>query len=165
MTARGIGPLRESTSATEAELRALFPAQRVVLRDLGDSSGLVFDILDGSERLFYVVPDDAEGFANDGESRYADTIFAVFAVSPRVAVDGRTWRVGEPFTDDAGIDRCECWGDGEVTACFKIGSRLRVIFDDACATAKTAGASAMRGKRIARLMWKRELEPAGLLDD
>ena len=25
--------------------------------------------------------------------------------------------------------------------------------------------SAMRGKRIARLMWKRELEPAGLLDD
>jgi hypothetical protein len=165
MTHNGVGPLRSETLATQDELQRLLPKARVVPSDLGESSGLVYDVFEGDERLLYVVPDDVEGYVDGHEREYASTIFAVFAVSDRVSIEGRTWRVGQPFTDDAGLDRCECWGGGEVTACFKIGTHLRVIFEEPCEAATHEGAKVMRGKTIARVMWKRVIEPPGLLDD
>lgn len=166
ITERGLGPLGGSTTATEEALKKRLPAQRVATNDLGAGSGIVYDVFDGSERLLYVVPDDAPGWttADETEREYAATMFALFAVSGRVTVAGRRWRVGEPFDDIDGIDFCECWGGGEVTACFKKGSRIRVIFEEACEDAKQRGARAMLGKKIDRIMWKRELEPADLLD-
>src|SRR3990167_8380811 len=112
--------------------------------------------------MLYIVPDDVEGYSEGDDRRYASTIFAV---SGRVSIEGRTWRVGQPFTDDRGLDRCECWGGGEVTACFRIGTHLRVIFEEPCEDAKRAGAKAMHGKPIGRVMWKRVIEPAGLFAD
>ncbi len=164
MTPSGVGPLTGATVASLAELRRALPGTRVENNDLGPTSGIVFDVFEGAERVLYVVPDDATGEAGTSDHTYASTIFAVFAVSPRVSVAGRTWRVGEPFEDAAGIDRCECWGGGEVTACFQIGTHLRVIFEAACADAAKRGARAMLGHKIDRIMWKRVLEPDGLLD-
>jgi hypothetical protein len=166
MTHNGVGPLRSETLATQEELQRLLPRARVVANDLGEGSGLVFDVFEGAERVLYVVPDDVAGYLDGDEDRqYANTIFAVFAVSGRVSIEGRTWRVGQPFTDDAGLDRCECWGGGEVTACFRIGTHLRVIFEEPCETAKQTGAGSMRGKVISRVMWKRVIESPGLFDD
>lgn len=165
MTRHGVGPLGAETLATEAELQRLLPTTRVVATALGETSGEVFDVFEGTERIFYVVPDDVEGYSEGDDRRYASTIFAIFAVSGRVIIEGRPWRVGEPFTDDRGLDRCECWGGGEVTACFRIGTHLRVIFEEPCEEAKRDGAHAMHGKPIGRIMWKRVIEPPGLLED
>ena len=164
MSASGVGPLTGATVASLAELRRALPGARVSENDLGPTSGMVFDVHEGTERMLYVVPDDETGEAGTEDHTYASTIFAVFAVSPRVSVTGRTWRVGQPFEDAAGIDRCECWGGGEVTACFQVGSHLRVIFEASCADAVKQGARAMLGQKIDRIMWKRVLEPDGLLD-
>jgi hypothetical protein len=161
MTHNGVGPLRGETLATEEELQHLMPDARVVVNDLGEESGLVYDVFDGDEHILYVVPDDVDGYTEGDDRRYARTIFAVFAVSGRVSIEGHSWRVGQPFTDDSGLDRCECWGGGEVTACFRIGTHLRVIFDDPCEAATHEGARAMIGKRIARVMWKRVVESPG----
>jgi hypothetical protein len=133
--------------------------------DLGPTSRIVFDVFEDTQLVLYLVPDVATGEAGTSDHTYASTIFAVFAVSPRVSVAGRTWRVGQPFEDTAGIDHCECWGAGEVTACFQIGTHVRVIFEAACAEAAKQGARAMLGQKIDRIMWKRVLEPDGLLDD
>lgn len=162
ITSRGVGPFGPATTATEAALQALAPRMSVRTHDLGGESGIVFDVFDGDDRLLYVVPDDAVGWTDDdgAEHRYASTVFAVFAVSPNVRVQGRSWRVGQPFDDLAGIDVCECWGNREVTACFRRGTRIRVIFELPCDDAEQGGARAMLGKPIARLMWKRTIEAA-----
>lgn len=160
MSARGVGPFNAGTRATREALTATSPKLGIVPRDLGGESGIVFDVFEGGERLFYIVPDDAPGWTDDqgGEHQYAETMFAVFAVSPRVKVEGRSWRVGEPFDDASGLDLCECWGGREVTACFRKRTHVRVIFEQRCDEATQGGARKMLGKRIDRIMWKREIE-------
>jgi hypothetical protein len=168
ISARGLGPLTEDTKATEQELRKLFPDLVVKAHDLG-GSGLVFEVFRGTEQLFYVVPDDAPfedaGTVHDGAGRpYATTIFAVFAISPQIAVQGRDWKIGSPLESAVGASVCECWGDGEVTACYDPGARLRLIFEDRCEQAQEQGGKAMIGKKIARVMWKVETEPEAYED-
>jgi hypothetical protein len=169
ISARGIGPITEDTQATAEELRRLLPDLVVEATDLGGDSGLVYEVFRGTEQLFYVVPDDApsDDTQDQGdphaEARYAKTIFAVFAISPRVAVQGRNWRIGAPLESATGASICECWGDGEVTACFDRGARLRVIFEDRCEDAQVQGGTAMIGKKIARVMWK--VQPDPLFED
>lgn len=164
ISARGLGPITEETKATEQELRKLFPDLVVKSHDLG-GSGLVFEVFRGTEQLFYVVPDDAPfddeaGAERDGAGRaYATTIFAVFAISPQIAVQGRDWKIGLPLESAVGASVCECWGDGEVTACFDRGARLRLIFEDRCEDAQEQGGKAMIGKKIARVMWKVAPDP------
>jgi hypothetical protein len=153
MTAQGLSPIGEQSQATLAELKKLLPATRVEVRDLGES-GVVFDVFEGTEKIFYVVPDDN-----------TPTVFAVFATSPRVSVEGRTWQVGQPFLDAKGIDHCECWGNNEVTTCFQIGGHLRLVFEESCDEARQSGPQVMRGHTIGRIMWKRTIEPPGMLDD
>lgn len=161
ITALGVGPFDASTEATQAALQRRAPELRVVARDLGGESGIVFDILDGTERLFYVVPDDAPGYVSeDGkEHRYSSTTFAVFAVSEKVRVEGRSWRAGQSFSEVGNLDVCECWGNRDVTACYRRGSRIRLIFEESCNEAENAGPRAMLGKAIGRIMWKRLIEP------
>lgn len=161
ISSHGLGPINDSTKATQQSLQTLLPHLVVKSTNLSGGSGLVYEVFDHNEQLFYVVPDDAGGDSggdaggDDDESRnYATTIFAVFAVSPRIAVEGRDWTIGQPLASAKGASHCECWGDGEVTACFDPGSRLRLIFEDRCDDAKSKGGRAMIGKKIARVMWK-----------
>jgi hypothetical protein len=149
----GLGPLGATSEATEAGLRAEFPKLTVKTTDLGAESGIVFDVLDGDEKLFYVVPDENEG-ADANEHRYANTIFAMFATSPRIEVADHAWRVGRPLDNADGLVGCECWGDGEVTSCAVTG-HLRVVFEDRCEAARDTGPRAMLGHKVGRIMWVR----------
>lgn len=160
ITARGVGPFDVTTEATEAALQRRAPQLRVVTRDLGGESGIVFDIFDGKERLFYVVPDDAPGYVSEAgtEHLYASTTFAVFAVSGKVRVQGQSWRAGQLLRDLGNLDVCECWGNRDVTACYRKRGRIRVIFEEQCEQAEAVGPRAMLGKPIGRIMWKRVVE-------
>lgn len=152
MSVAGLAPLGAASEATEAGLRAALPSVTVKTNDLGPESGIVFDVFDGAERLFYVVPDEeSEPIA---ERRYTTTIFSIFATSPRVSVEGHAWRVGAPLDTADGLTGCECWGDGEVTACSTSAS-LSVIFEERCEPAEADGPAAMVGRRVGRIMWKR----------
>jgi len=105
--------------------------------------------------LLYVVPDEGERGEN-GEHNYENTIFAVFATTPRVTVEGYSWRVGYPLDSVKDLMGCECWGSGaeEVTACY-IRAHLTVIFEEHCRVAREGGPEAMLGHKIGRIMWKR----------
>lgn len=160
LTPRGAGPFTARTRATLEALRKKAPKLRVETHDLGAGSGIVFDVFEGDERLYYVVPDDAPGWTEAAgvDREYDESIFAVFAVSPKVIVEGRTWRVGAPLESAAQLDLCECWGEHEVTACFQRGAHVRVIFEHRCDDAEREGATAMVGKPISRIMWKRVVD-------
>jgi hypothetical protein len=105
------------------------PGLEVRTHDLGDS-GIVFDVLDGDEKLFYVVPDELEQ-EEDGTRHYEKTIFTIFVTSPRLSVEGYSWRVGQRLDSAKDLMQCECWGSGEVTAC-SIRAHLAVIFEERC---------------------------------
>ena len=154
MSASGLGPLAYQSEATEDGLRAALPSLTVKTNDLGESSGVVYDVFDGDAKLFYVVPDENEAWAEKGAPRYSKTIFAIFATSERIVVDGYSWRVGRPLETAQDLVGCECWGDGEVTAC-SLREHLSVIFEDRCEAARDAGPHVMIGHKIGRIMWKR----------
>jgi len=160
MTQAGVAGFDATTEATLAALRAASPELRIRPRDLGGDAGVVYNAYRGRERLLYVVPDDAPGWTDDDgtEHQYAKTIFAVFAVSDKVRVDGRAWRVGTPLADISGLDACECWGNRDVTSCWGARDHVRVVFDVACGDADTQGPRAMLGMKVSRLMWKRVLD-------
>ncbi|HSD90768.1 MAG TPA: hypothetical protein VLB44_24755, partial [Kofleriaceae bacterium] len=87
---RGVGPIDAATQATQLALQRVLPGLRVKTTNLGGESGIVFDVFDGTEKLMYVVPDDApepENAAAGFKAGYATTIFAIFATSSRVSVD------------------------------------------------------------------------------
>jgi len=155
---RGVGPIDAATHATELALQAVLPGLRVKTTNLGGESGIVFDVFDGAEKLMYVVPDDAPQPENAPEgvrAGYATTIFAIFATSPRITVDGHPWQVGQSLDGITNVSACECWGDGEVTACWTAEPHVQLIFEERCADARDHGAGAMLGKPIGRIMWKR----------
>jgi hypothetical protein len=149
----GVGPLDHRSEATIEGLRAALPDLEVKTHDLGADSGIVFDVFDGSEKLFYVVPDEEEQ-EEDGTRRYLKTIFTIFVTSPRIAVEGYTWRVGSPLDSAKDLERCECWGSGEVTAC-SLRAHLAVIFEERCELAEKGGPQVMVGHKIGRIMWER----------
>lgn len=148
----GVGPLTYKSESTLEGLRAALPGLEVRRTDLGES-GIVYDVLDGSEKLFYVVPDELEQ-EEDGTRRYEKTIFTIFVTTPRITVDGYTWRVGAPLESAKDLMRCECWGAGEVTAC-SIRAHLAVIFEERCEPAEKGGPQVMVGHTIGRIMWER----------
>ena len=148
----GVGPLTATSESTLEGLRAALPGLDVRRTDLGES-GIVYDVLDGSEKLFYVVPDELEQ-EEDGTRRYEKTIFTIFVTSPRIGVDGYSWRVGAPLESAKDLMQCECWGSGEVTAC-SIRAHLAVIFEERCEPAEKDGPQVMVGHTIRRIMWER----------
>jgi hypothetical protein len=149
----GVGPLDSRSEATPEALRAALPGLEVKTTDLGADSGIVFDIYDGSDKLFYVVPDEEEQEEN-GTRHYLKTIFTIFVTSPRINVEGYSWRVGSPLESAKDLLQCECWGTGEVTAC-SIRAHLAVIFEERCEAAEKSGPQAMVGHKIGRIMWER----------
>jgi hypothetical protein len=149
----GVGPLGDRSEATLEGLRAAMPGLEVKTHDLGGDSGIVFDVFDGGEKLMYVVPDEEEQEEN-GTRRYGNTIFTIFVTSPRIAVEGYSWRVGSPLESAKDLTRCECWGSGEVTAC-SLFAYLAVIFEERCEAAEQSGPQAMVGHKIGRIMWER----------
>lgn len=155
----GLAPITADTRPTKEALEVLFPALRVSEVVQGeDGSGRIFEVHSPTEKLFYVVPDDAESDTGPGDDiphRYADTIFAVFVTSPSVVVEGKPWRVGGAV-DASDIIGCECWGVGEVTACWTNTAHLRLVFEQPCEQAVKDGGKAMAGKPIARIMWQRQ---------
>jgi hypothetical protein len=149
----GVGPIDYKSEATLEALRAALPGLEVRSHDLGGDSGIVFDVMDGDEKLFYVVPDEEEQEEN-GTRRYLETVFTIFVTSPRLSVEGYSWRVGAPLESTKDLVRCECWGSGEVTAC-SIRAHLAVIFEERCEAAERSGPEAMVGHKIGRIMWER----------
>lgn len=110
-----IGPIDGATPATLENMRELFPGYAV--RPMNDPS-LEYHVYLGAEEVLYVV-------TNDDLS-----VFNVHATSGRVAVAGRAWRVGKPFTDAQLITRCECWGNNPT--CYRDGEHVAVNFDRSC---------------------------------
>lgn len=115
ITATKAGPIDRDSKATLTDLRARFVGFEV--RPFNDGS-LEYDVYLGGEKLLYVVPDD------DG------SVFNVHAVSSKVTVEGRSWRVGTAFGDAARITRCECWGPHPT--CYATGEHVAVNFDRPC---------------------------------
>jgi hypothetical protein len=146
ITQHGWGPITAATVATLANLRALFPAYRVV--PVNDPQ-LEYDIYDGKQKLgFVVINDDA-------------SVFNVHATSNRVRVEDRAWRAGETFQDSKDLSHCECWGSSPT--CYKTGEHVAVNFDRACIEDDDGGAHrglrVLDGLVVQRVIWS--VEPFG----
>jgi len=144
ITQHGWGPINAATVATLANLRALFPAYRVV--PVNDPQ-LEYDIFDGKQKLgFVVINEDA-------------SVFNVHATSNKIRVEDRTWRAGEPFQDSKALTHCECWGANPT--CYKTGEHIAVNFDRSCldGDGDLRELRALDGLVIQRVIWS--VEPFG----
>jgi hypothetical protein len=147
----GLGELRAGSQVSIAALRRMFEGHRV--EPEGANSSFVFNVFDGDERLFYVVP--TASVAPYG------AVFGVHVTSPRIPDRLHGWRVGDVFFDRAAIERCECWGGGnrEVATCYRPGEHVAVLFERGahglrCAGVADARAESIVGTRIDRLVWQ-----------
>lgn len=134
-----VGPIRADTLATLVHLRELLAGYEV--KPAHDGS-LEYDVYKNGEKLFYVVPDEERG-----------TIFNVHVVSGKVAVAGKSWRVGAPFSGAASLTTCECWGDNPT--CFTAGEHVAVNFNRTCddVTEDAAALRSLEGLTIQRVIW------------
>lgn len=138
---------RDRVGAIHADTPALLlPLRRVLagyeVRPVNDGS-LEYHVFQNGEHLAYVVPSDGDAL-----------IFNIHAVSPKVVVAGRSWRVGAPFEDAERLTNCECWGDNPT--CYKAGDTIAVNFARECAGVEGAGAEQLRaldGEKVARIVW------------
>ena len=143
ITQHGWGPINASTVATLTNLRALFPAYRVV--PVNDPQ-LEYDIYDGKQKLgFVIINDDA-------------SVFNVHATSDKVRVEDRAWRAGQSFQDSKALSRCECWGSNPT--CYKTGEHVAVNFDRSCLEGDDPRElRALDGLVVQRVIWS--VEPFG----
>jgi len=144
ITQHGWGPITAATVATLVNLRALFPAYRVL--PVNDPQ-LEYDIFDGKQKLgFVVINEDA-------------SVFNVHATSNKIRVEDRTWRAGEPFQDSKALTHCECWGANPT--CYKTGEHIAVNFDRSCldGDGDLRELRALDGLVIQRVIWS--VEPFG----
>ncbi len=139
VTATAVGPLDADTEATLVHLRAVLAGYEV--KPAHDGS-LQYDVYKGTEKLFYVVPDDDRG-----------TIFNIHVVSGSVPVAGKSWRVGQPFAGADRLSTCECWGDNPT--CFTVGEHVAVNFDRTCddVTSDARARRTLDGMAIQRVIW------------
>ena len=115
ITEQSLGPIDARSPATLDNLRRLMPGYQV--RPVNDP-GLEYHVYDGAEQLLYVVTSDDL------------SVFNVHATSGKIAVSGRSWRVGKPFQDSSVLTRCECWGDNPT--CYRGGEHVAVNFAREC---------------------------------
>jgi hypothetical protein len=79
-------------------------------------------------------------------------------MSPDVAIDRHSWRVGAPFALED-ITTCECWG--EQIVCFKDGAHIAVALARVCRATPMAR-EALAGVPIRTAIWSaRPLAPGG----
>lgn len=87
---------------------------------LGPSTNrLAYSVYKDGERLLHVLPDEQGG------------IFSVHAVSPKVVVADRPWKIGAKLSGIRAITTCKCWQE-EVVVCFRIGDHVAVSFSREC---------------------------------
>jgi hypothetical protein len=140
---RACGPLTAASPATLVALRTAFAGYDVAPIN---SDGLEYRVTRGGTRVLEVIPDE------DG------SLLDVFVMSPEVAIDRHTWRVGAPFALE-GVTTCECWG--EQIVCFKDGDHVAVALARLCSATPTAP-MALTGVAIRTAIWSaRPLAPGG----
>ncbi len=140
ITQAACGPIDEHTPGTLAALRHAFVGFDV--KPMNDDGTLEYRVFKGEELLLYVVPDD------DG------SIFNVHAMSGKVVVSGREWRVGAPFQGAAQLTQCECWGQNPT--CWKQGEHVAVNFARECGDLAGGDQRMMRvldGITVQRIVW------------
>lgn len=151
VTARSLGPLTSQTPATLGALRTALPGFDIVPVQ---HDGLEYRVSHAGERLFDVIPDAWGGLLN------------VHIVSPRIALTGRPWKIGAPFTGSERLTTCECWAAQLV--CFQDGDHVAVAFARSCREGRYATAAARRkleGARIKLAVWSPlPLAPGGVDD-
>lgn len=117
-----IGPLTPQIAGNLLALRAALDGfdVRPVHVALGSSRHrLGYAVGRAGDKLLQVFADDA------------GAIFAVHAVSAKVAVADRPWRVGATLTSVRALSTCTCWMD-EIVVCFNAGERVAVAIARAC---------------------------------
>jgi hypothetical protein len=140
---RACGPLTATSPATLVALRTAFAGYDVAPIN---SDGLEYRVTSGGTRLLDVIPDE------DG------SLLDVFVMSPDVAIDRHSWRVGAPFALED-ITTCECWG--EQIVCFKDGAHIAVALARVCRATPMAR-EALAGVPIRTAIWSaRPLAPGG----
>lgn len=140
MNVSSLGPITGATPANLAALRALFAKDGFAVKEV-DNAGPELHVSQGDELLFYVIPNE------DG------SLFNVHVVSPKVAIaEHPQWKIGGPFTGDALLTECECWGEHPV--CFRTGDHVAVAFQRACDGLEDARMRrVLSGVTIQRAVW------------
>ena len=136
ITAAAIGPLTGATPATLVGLRAQLAGMEVVPVNRGE--GLEYEVRQGKDVLFYVIPDENAKILN------------VHVTSPKYTVVDHNWSIGVQLAaGDAQV--CECWGDKPV--CFKKGDHVAAAFDRACGEYEENLRQKVSKDPIARVVW------------
>lgn len=135
-----LGPITATTPANAAALTALLAHDGYTVRPV-DRNGVEFHVFLGEELLFYVIPND------DG------SLFNVHAVSSKIGItEHPQWMIGAPFSGDAMLTNCECWGSQPV--CYRAGDHVAVAFERSCDGLSDARERrVLAGVRIQRAIW------------
>jgi len=117
-----VGPITAKTPANLLALRTALTGYEVKPAHivLGASSNrLGYNVYKDGEKLLHVVPDAA------------GAIFNVHALSSKIAIADRPWKIGAKFNGVKSISACKCWAE-EVVVCFKAGDHVAVAFTREC---------------------------------
>ena len=117
-----VGPITAKTPATLIALRAALLGYEVKPAHLvlgASTNRLGYNVYKDGEKLLHVIPDAAGG------------IFNVHALSPKVAIADRPWKIGAKLNGVKSISTCKCWAE-EVVVCFKAGDHVAVAFAREC---------------------------------
>jgi hypothetical protein len=134
-----LGPITETTRATEADIQAAV-GSRYTVKTIDDHGNEVHVFL-GEELLFYVIPNDDE------------SLFNVHCTSPKIAItEHPEWIIGSPFQNSGALTACECWGSHPM--CFRAGDHVAVGFKISCDNLDSpAGRKKLEGVPIQRAVW------------
>ena len=117
-----IGPITGKTPGHLIGLRRALPGYEVKPAHvtLGPNTNrLGFNVYRDGEKLLHVMPDGHGG------------IFAVHAMSPKVATLDRPWKIGAKLNGVRALTTCKCWEE-EIVVCFRIGEHVAVAFSREC---------------------------------
>jgi hypothetical protein len=117
-----VGPITAKTPANLIALRAALIGYEVKPAHVAlgaSTTKLGFAVYKDGEKLLHVYPDES------------GAIFNIHALSARVAIADRPWKIGAKLNSVKSISTCKCWAE-EVVVCFKAGDHLAVAFSREC---------------------------------
>lgn len=137
----GLGPIDKDTRANLTALRELVGPHGFTVRPINDA-GVEYHVYDGSEHLFYVIPND------DG------SLFNVHVVAGSIPITQHPeWVIGMPLVRSDLLTACEPWGNHPV--CWRDGEHVALGF-----RVETSGLDSADGRRenlegvpIQRAVW------------
>lgn len=140
ITDAGVGPIDKATRANLTAVREIVGPHGYAVRPINDG-GVELHVYDGTEHLFYVIPND------DG------SLFNVHVVSSSIAITQHPeWVVGKPFVHSDLLTYCEAWGSHPV--CWREGDHVALGFKistDGLVTPEDR--KALEGVPIQRAVW------------